>query len=149
MVLGLVVPAEATDFTVGAIQGTLSWNGSPVTGLAANAAYGPVRIYANPANSNAYINTSTGSYSFTNIAVGTYLLTPFNASAPIAPAMEVAVTGASTTTADFDLTATAGEVTGTVTINGVPLSNPDFSLCLSVPPARTIFVEMLPGTSSF
>lgn len=113
---------SATDFDTGNLQGTVYWKGTPVTGLRAND-YGGT--YVDNGTSTVYINHSTGTYSFANIAVGTYTPKFFSCcSVQLGQGSPTTVSAGQTATADIDLTGTAGEAVGLITVNGQPLSQP-------------------------
>lgn len=83
-------------------------------------------VYVRAASSDRSINVTTGSYSFTNIAVGTYTPTVFNYNTPfqIGQGAPVVVSAGATTTADIDVTSASGQAVGVITVNGAPLANP-------------------------
>ncbi len=114
-------PAHATDFETGAAQGTVSWNGTPVTGLRANQYYAQPEV--NFGSAQTYINAATGAYSIPVVPLGTYTPTVKSyAGVLIGEGASTTITAGITSTVDFDLTATAGEVTGQITLNGSPLA---------------------------
>jgi len=114
--------AGAVDFPAGNLQGTLYWNGAPVTGLATNSSYNALQIQN--AAGTVRVDPNTGQYSFTNIGVGTYTSNVYNTNLTVGQGAPATVSAGATTTADIDLTNTAGEVTGTITVNGTPLKFP-------------------------
>ena len=108
-------PSDAADFQAGNLQGTVYWNGAPVTGLTA---WG---MYVTAGSLGASFDGSTGFYTMQDIAVGTY--TPqvgICCSVQLGQGVPTVVSAGATATADVDLTSTAGRVTGVITVNGVP-----------------------------
>jgi cell division septation protein DedD len=83
-------------------------------------------VYVRAASSDRSINVNTGSYSFTNIAVGTYTPTVFNYNTPfqVGQGAPVVVSAGVTTTADIDVTSASGQAVGVITVNGALLANP-------------------------
>ena len=113
--------ADAVDFPAGSITGTISWNGSPVTGLAANPFYG-MCVSFDSGTSRAYVDAATGGYSFIDVGVGSQALRVQNYcyGADVSGDLSAEVLGGQTTTKDIDLTDTAGVVVGNITVNGQP-----------------------------
>jgi hypothetical protein len=114
------------DFGAGDIQGTISWKGAPLSPQ--NAA----PLYAAESDVlNFRINTSN--YSAHDVAAGAHTLgiyandCTWDASNKLGETSFTVARG-STTTADVDLTATAGQVTGSITVNGAPLPNANIGL---------------------
>ena len=122
------------DFTTGNVVGAISWNGAPITGAAATSMF----VRAGSGGST-YLGRD-GSYAISNIAVGSYTVGAFGNSGPFpgtngnggdcaitadqVASQSVVVSGNTTTTADFDITASAGRVVGSITLNGAPVALP-------------------------
>jgi len=105
------------DVATGSVQGTISWGGAPL-GTAESFA---LLAYGDAINQVLYSN----SYQFETVPAGERTLGLYSSSCAD-PAGKLGgttftVAAGSTTSADLDLTATAGRVTGTIHVNGAPL----------------------------
>jgi len=108
------------DFSTGDVQGTILWNGAPID--AQNLQGG---LFANDPG-GAFVWVYSSNYSAANLPPGDHALTLYGGAYCFDPSNKLGetsftITAQSTTTADFDLTATAGQLHGSVEINGVPL----------------------------
>ena len=107
------------------LQGTVSWNGSPVTGTVAAG----LEVFGTGATSSWQASVDlAGVYASGNIAPGNYGLRLVGGSCgsagggdSLASASVSAVAAATTTVANFDITASAGLVTGTILRGGLPV----------------------------
>ena len=117
------VPAPAIDFPAGNLQGTITWNGVAVSGGDASRLGVTVEGVG-----NAGVDFNTGRYAFSSIRTGDHAVTAYAFGCANPPNQLVrahaTVVAASTTTADIDLTGTAGRLTGRITVNGTPLAYP-------------------------
>ena len=110
------------DFSTGDVKGTILWNGAPISEQHLEGGF-----VASDANGTGfYIYSST--YSAVNLVPGDHTLTLYGGAYCFESPNELGeshftITAASPTTADVDLTATAGQLRGAVAINGVPLSD--------------------------
>jgi hypothetical protein len=119
--------AQSIDFDAGTLQGSVIWNGAPVTGDSVTTIYVSV-----PTIGGTYINPS-GGYRLDAVPPGTYRVEPYANGCPGQDSsrlgtIETTVIGGATTTADLDITATAGRVVGGITVNGQPLPYPGVSV---------------------
>ncbi|HXI60654.1 MAG TPA: HYR domain-containing protein [Polyangia bacterium] len=111
------------DFLTGDVKGTISWNGAPLGGLRARGVGAYILGLTNG------LLDAGGSYHLPNVLPGAYTLIIFSPGCSEVPAEKlgeaaITVTAGATTTADVDITATAGLVTGSITSNGVPVPSP-------------------------
>ena len=129
---GETIDVGAVDLAAGNVQGLILWNGAPVSTQDRgweNSWYQP---YAFESDALAF-RPVNGGYSAPNVAPGAHTvgLFLFSLGCGYGDPTQVAatnrlgetsftVTAGSTTTADFDLSQTAGRVTGSIAINGVP-----------------------------
>jgi hypothetical protein len=118
---GATTDLGAVDFSSGDVEGAISWQGAPVTGLAAERLWVIVGTIA-----GADVDAA-GAYHAANVPPGGYPIVVW--SPGCLPGEQVGSTNATvaagvSTTANIDITGTAGLVTGHVTVNGVALSNP-------------------------
>jgi hypothetical protein len=109
----------AGDFTTGAVSGTISWNGAPVSEGDAYQLY-----MAEPGSIAQWIDTAD--YLLPAVVAGSHAIGLYGHSCTSSPDAKigektVTVIPGTTARADFDLTNSAGRVTGTILINGVPL----------------------------
>jgi hypothetical protein len=114
---------SALSFAVGDVAGQIIWNGSPVD-PAATGDFLDLEVLEAGAQR---FSVSTSSFSARGLPVGahTLVLAHSSSTAPCRPLLgetSFTIVAAATTTADFDLTGTAGRLTGTVTIDGVASS---------------------------
>ena len=121
-----VVPlsARAVDFPAGAIEGSILWNGSVVTGFAAST----VRVYI-PEIGPRDVG-GDGHYTYPAAPPGTYTVTAYAPACSGHPpnlvgTATVQVTANATAVTDFDLTSTAGRLIGRITVNGTALPHPN------------------------
>jgi hypothetical protein len=105
---------RAVDFETGAVQGTVRWNGMPVPSVAVG---GSSASHVWSAGTD-----GAGHYAVSTVAVDDYSVTVRLAGmcSVILGQRSVSVVAATTTVADFDVTATLGRVSGAVTVNGAP-----------------------------
>jgi hypothetical protein len=124
-----VVAGQTTDLgtvnlLVGDLAGTLLWNGAPVSGPGTGTIYGYIAPIAGQ-----YLNASNGTYHFNALMPGSYTLAFFGNGCSIPSyqigSAQVDVVAETVTAVDLDITATAGRVTGRVTVNGTPLPYPN------------------------
>jgi hypothetical protein len=119
---GLTTYAGTHDFAAGDLQGTVKWNGTPVSAWAEDFV---VAADGLPPAPGLMVSRETGSYSVEDCAPGTYALKVFVAP-PVAALLQVggprsaSVSAGATTTADIDVNSKAGEVTGVIKLNGSP-----------------------------
>jgi hypothetical protein len=110
------------DFGTGAIQGTIRWNGVPIA-TPLEVGNGHELLITDGNGIRFWISDAT--FAATNIAAGSHTLGLYAAGCGGATDklgdVTFVVASNSTTVADFDLTATTGLVTGTVTANGAPV----------------------------
>jgi hypothetical protein len=120
--------AEAqTNFTAGNVSGQLTFNGAAVD---ANSNTSQLIFYI--PNLTDTVNNPTGGYQIDNLAPGTYSLQLFtnaylSQAASEITSQSVTIAAETTTTANFELASVAGEVSGSITVNGSPLSQPSIS----------------------
>jgi hypothetical protein len=108
------------DLQAGTVAGHVTWNGAPVTGSSVTTIYVSV-----PGVAGAYIG-SDGSYSIAGLSANTYQVSAYRNGCildayRLPPPLSVQATAGQTTTADIDITATSGRVTGAITLNGARL----------------------------
>jgi hypothetical protein len=119
------VPQRVGAEDTGNVKGTLYWNGEPVTGLRAQecvwvqgfqSCIEQFRVEVG----GKYVHPSevTGLYSITGVPPGSYTPVVRYGNTTIGQGSPIIVTANTTTTADIDLTSTAGEVIGTARVNG-------------------------------
>jgi len=123
---GLGTRVGTVNFTLGSIQGAVSWNGMPVSGLGTSTIYAYI-----PGLSGAYLDAS-GGFNFSNIVTGNHTIDFYgngcvNAAYKLGTAT-VTVNAGETVQPVMDITASAGRVVGTITVNGVPLANPRITM---------------------
>ena len=109
-----------SNFQTGNISGSIIFNGAAVSGQNGTV-IGP---FIQIAGTNTYTESdAAGAYSFTNLAPGNYSLGVYSnyffQASGLINTFAVTVTGGSTTTANLDITSSAGAVAGTITVNGV------------------------------
>jgi hypothetical protein len=124
MLMSVMLPAQS--FSAGQLSGRLYWNGAVVQGSGT----GTIYVYI-PGLTGEYL-PSTGVYSFSTIAAGAYAVDVYGNGCAINSYLlgstMATVSSGATTTANIDLTQTAGRVTGTVYLNGAPLPSPNISI---------------------
>jgi uncharacterized repeat protein (TIGR03803 family) len=117
------------DFSTGDLKGTVYWNGAPLIGQGSGTVWVSV-----PGTASQYLRSSgDGSFIFAGVAPATYSINVFGNGCDLEAyrlggLTSVEVVAGATTTADIDLTSTAGKVSGQVTVNGTPLSNPKITI---------------------
>lgn len=123
--------ANAIDFQTEALEGSILWGGSVVSGHAASAISVEVDYLKSSARVKLRLMAPTASMLFLpgTRAVGIY----GNGCGGYGPDNrmgdgEVDVVAEQTTNTDFDITETAGRLTGTISVNGAPLADPYFSI---------------------
>ncbi|MBL8785005.1 MAG: hypothetical protein JNJ59_08910, partial [Deltaproteobacteria bacterium] len=126
LAMGLTPSARAQNFETGDLQGRIMWNGAALSGNSVTTVYTLI-----PGLAGRYINSS-GAFSFAAILAGSYNLEIYGNGCSI-PGYRLGggsatVTAATTTSVDIDITPTAGRVTGTITVDGVPLSSPTITV---------------------
>ena len=111
------------------ISGTVTVNGVPLSGVSM-ALTGPA--------SKTVTTDSNGNYSFTTLGNGNYTITPSKSAYVFSPSnLSVTVNGANVTSQNF--TAATYSISGTVTVNGVPLSG--VSMALTGPASKTVTTD--------
>ena len=115
---GAATDVGTVDFATGNLTGSVIWNGVAVTN----------NSYLQIGNSTVGFTDvgADGSYSLIGVPIGTYDLAVFEAECTgafnqVGQLDAATVSSGVTTTADIDITATAGRLSGTITLNGVPL----------------------------
>lgn len=134
--------ASEIDFGAGQVQGTLSWNGSP---LASND-----YVYLN-AGSFSTSSDGAGNYVAKEVPPGSYSLGVFDGVCYTRLAQtSLTVAAGATTTANFDLSAVAGRVIGAITVNGSAPSYASVSIhCGGIGAPSGLFSALLaPGSYS-
>ena len=122
--------AGATDYDTGALQGTVLWNGAPVSSSWLSCpSWGTVAIRKDGSPTVASYSRvdAGGNYSFANIGVGTYVSTAYfcyhgQPGGALGSGVATQVTAGGTSVEDIDTTSTAGVATGQITVNGAPAS---------------------------
>jgi len=102
---------------LGSVEGTVSWNGAPVTGAAA------ATLAIEDASGNSYpVDPANGRYLLTALSPGEAALRVRSTLACNTPLLErsVTITAGGVASLDFDLTSVAGKVVGVATMNGAP-----------------------------
>jgi hypothetical protein len=122
--------ASALDFPAGNVEGTVRWNGSPVSGLAANGVFAWVQN-AGAFSGSSYVQAD-GRYAIPTLPPGSYAVNIdqngcAQAEGQIGQTTATLSAGV-TTTADVDITSTSGRVIGSITVNGTPLAGPRISI---------------------
>ena len=126
VVAGQALDLGTIDIAVGNVQGTILWGGQAISAQEAQ------QQYAFESDALSFWSYS-GSYNALNVAPGVHTLGLYNNSCVGDPNNKVGevtltVVAGTTTPADIDLTATAGRVTGSITVNGAPLANARIAL---------------------
>jgi hypothetical protein len=116
---GLTTGAGTHDFAAGDLQGTVKWNGTPVSAWAEDFQFAADGLPDLP------VSRETGSYSVENCAPGPYTATVFigwpgHRILQVAGPLPVGISAGGTTTADIDLAPWTGEVTGVIKVGGAP-----------------------------
>ncbi len=119
-----VTGAQAIDFPVGALQGSVTWDGDPISNPNQR-----VYLYV-PGLLNRQVNED-GSFNLETLQPGTYTFGVYTNHCPGGDNFklgesQIEVVAGVTTSADIDITPTAGRVVGGITVNGVAV--PDFRL---------------------
>ena len=109
----------------GAMSGTVIWNGAAVSGTTVTT------MLASIPNVGSGAVTSTGTFSISGIAPGAQTLTLYGNNC--SPTVQFGTTSASvtsgqTTTANIDITAATGRVSGMIAVNGSVVTNPKISV---------------------
>jgi hypothetical protein len=116
---------QALDFPTGSLQGAVLWNGAAIGGLGTRSTF----VYV-PDVTGAYVGED-GRYSLPNLIPGSYDVSAYadgcTGNGPLGTVVVTAL-GGSVTTADIDITQTAGRLSGQITVNGVPLPNPSIQV---------------------
>ena len=128
------------DLQNGTFRGTVMWHGTP----ASDAEINGLSIYEAARGEITFLQGA--SYAFT-LPVGTHTFGLYDTQcfAPQQPALATTtfdLTAGAATTADLDLTDTAGKVTGTITLNGVPPSGVALRSELSVAASFSVRAEL-------
>jgi hypothetical protein len=119
--VGVSERQAALNFETGNVSGTIRWNGSPV---APQHLLGG--LFASESNGVGFWVWDS-SYSAVNLAAGSHTLALYGGAYCFAPRNRLGetsftVSAGQTTTADFDLTTSAGEVRASITASGAPLA---------------------------
>src|SRR5262249_30727701 len=118
VVAGETTDVGTIDVQTGGMEGSVYWNGAPVSGLGIESMF-----VAFGGLAGTYLDAN-GCYSFVNVAPGTYTLNAYSEGCTLDTikigTTQATVVANSTTTANIDITATTGRVIGAVTVNGVP-----------------------------
>lgn len=128
LLVAATLPALAIDFEVGTLQGTIIWNGAAITGPP-----GVSTTYVDlPGVATKNVNPN-GTYVLDSVQPGSYQMGVYTGGCGAQTHNQVGefpvtVVGGTTTDADVDITATAGRVTGSVTVNGTPLPAATFAV---------------------
>ena len=124
---GQTTDLGTVNFQVGDVTGAVVWNGAPVSGQSVTTIY----VYV-PGVTGNYIDSS-GNFGFHGMLPGAYSFNAYGNGCPGSDAYllgqrTIDVAGGVTTNGNIDITQTAGRVTGIITVNGVPLPNPNISV---------------------
>ncbi len=113
--------AEAqTNVTAGNLAGSVLFNGAPISGNG----LAPIYLVTEPLGNPTAWTNSSGGYEFDNLPTGSIGLNAFANSGEDSDALlgtfNTTVVGGATTSFNLDITQTAGEVVGSITVNGAP-----------------------------
>jgi len=132
IVAGQTTDLSAVNFNAGNLTAPLLWNGAPVSGsgtanLTAALYSGSTFVAAN------YLNGALGAFSFSGVGPGAYQVLVYqngcvDSADQISDSVPVTIIGGLLTTANIDISATAGRVAGWVTVNGVALPSPQIAV---------------------
>ena len=121
VVAGQVTDLGTVALQTGSLQGTVTWNGGPVTGPEATALV--VKVPGAPWQP---LDGATGGFSFESLVPGDKTVRVAadgfcNFASNVLAETSAAVSGGTTATAVIDIGTSAGRVHGSVTVNGQPL----------------------------
>jgi HYR domain len=144
IVAGQTTDLGTIDIPTGDVQGTILWKGNPLNAVEAQNLY-----LFEPGGVSAW--TSTATYELDGVLPGAHTVGLFNNGCTSDPVKlgerSFVVDPGSTTTADFDLTSTAGQLTGSIRANGAPLPNAQVQLRASQ--ALCAFNTAVDGAGNF
>ena len=119
-------PVLSVDFETAIIEGSVSFDGAQLSGLGTN----KMLVYI-PNIGSTYLN-SNGTFTFLNLPTGTHTISLYGNGCSQSHLklgeITVSVVAGDIQQANIDITATAGQVVGTITVNGTPVEYPDINV---------------------